>query len=354
MAVIVGLDVGGANTKVCCLTVSNGIIMEGAGRSVYHEMWRDPEGLREVLEGFRQEFLLAENKELQGVALTITAELCDVFTSKEQGMGFITAMTQQVFFDVPVYLWTIRGEFIGSHELKRMAEGAAANWLASATALAKSPLLGEAAVFLVDMGSTTTDISLIAKGQVAVKGRSDTERLATAELVYSGVLRTPVNAVVDYVFVDGAPCRLMSEYFAIMADVYRLLGCIAEDDYTVAVPDNGTKGLEDCARRLARIVGAEPQQLGWDCIYAMAEYIQEKHIQQIVAAIWQILSRTQQPWPARLVMAGQGTFLLEQVAGRLKWEAIPWWNVISFGIDREKYALTAYAVAQLLARWLKI
>ncbi|HML35287.1 hydantoinase/oxoprolinase family protein [Sporomusa sphaeroides] len=351
MAAIVGLDVGGANTKICCLTVHEGAIIEGTGKTVYHEMWNDPEGLRGVLEGFRKELQLAD---LQGVALTITAELCDVFASKAQGMGFITVMTQEVFADVPVYLWTISGEFIGSHELKRMAEGAAANWLASAAMLAKSPLLGEESVFLVDMGSTTTDISLIAKGEVMVKGRTDTERLATGELVYTGVLRTPVNAVVDQVFIDGAPCRITSEYFAIMADLYRLLGCIAEDDYAVAVPDNGTRGLEDCARRLARVVGAEPQQLGWDGMYAMAEYIQEKHIQQIGAAIWQILSRTPQPWPTRLIMAGQGTFLLEQVASRFKWEAIPWWNIISFGIDREKYALTAYAVAQLLAKQLKV
>lgn len=121
MVKVVGLDVGGANTKICCLTACKGSIIDGTGKSVYHEMWKDPEGLRGVLAGLQDDLLLAGNNDLRGVALTITAELCDVFTSKAQGMGFITAMTQEVFADVPVYLWTIGGDFIGSHEMKRMA-----------------------------------------------------------------------------------------------------------------------------------------------------------------------------------------------------------------------------------------
>lgn len=230
----------------------------------------------------------------------------------------------------------------------RTAEGAAANWLASATALAESPLIGDAPALLIDLGSTTTDILVLRHGK-RVKGHSDAERLASGELVYTGVLRTPVSAVTPQLYVGGLSCRVTSEYFAVMADVYRLLGYIGDSDYVVAVPDGGERTIEACARRLARVVASEREGLGWDGIYALAGYIREKQIQQIIDAIWQILSRARQPWPQRLIMSGQGGFLLEEIASRLGWEAIPWWKLVTGDEEKGGYALTAYAVAWLLA-----
>ena len=40
---------------------------------------------------------------------------------------------------------------------------------------------------LIDIGTTTTDLIPLARGTVAARGRSDTERLQTGELVYAGV-----------------------------------------------------------------------------------------------------------------------------------------------------------------------
>ena len=97
---------------------------------------------------------------------------------------------------------------------------AATNWIASALFAASRIDEG----ILVDVGSTTTDIVPIREGRLACEGRTDLDRLVAGELVYSGVLRTNPNTLTRTVPVRGRPCRLAAEQFAVMADVYLILG----------------------------------------------------------------------------------------------------------------------------------
>src|SRR5205085_469250 len=110
------------------------------------------------------------------------------------------------------------------HARARPHEVAAANWMASATLVARTV---PDALF-IDVGSTTTDIIPIAGGEVAAAGRTDPARLRSGELVYTGCLRTPVCAIVRSVPQSGGRTRVASERFAIAADVYRWLGSIAD------------------------------------------------------------------------------------------------------------------------------
>lgn len=347
---IIGLDIGGANTKICMLDEENGEVLRAKGDSVRHEVWKNPEGLRDVLEDLKISLSPGKDVSLKGIALTMTAELCDVFQSKTQGVVFVLNMVQEVFPDVPVFVWTTRGRFESPAEIKRdPMQAAAANWLASAVALAKSPLLGDETVILADMGSTTTDLLPLVREKVMVKGRTDTERLQSGELVYTGLLRTPIDSIIDHIYIDGVPCRVCNEYFAITADVYRLLGRITEKEYDVPTPDGGSCDLPGCARRLARAVSAEPEELGMEKVCWMARYIQEKQIEQIMDSICQMVSRRELSMPQLMVATGQGRFILEEAALRLSWKTVPWWKMIP-GAGNEQ-VMTAYAVAWLLANY---
>src|SRR5256885_9284124 len=64
------------------------------------------------------------------------------------------------------------------------------------TTLFRSPAL------LLDTGSTTTDIIPMINGVPVPVGRTDPHRLGTGELVYTGVRRTPVCAVLGS---EGTP-----------------------------------------------------------------------------------------------------------------------------------------------------
>ena len=68
-----------------------------------------------------------------------------------------------------------------------------------------------------------TDIIPIKDGKECAKGRTDFERSATGELVYTGTLRTNLTSFVDSVPLKGKEYRVASELFASSADVYTVL-----------------------------------------------------------------------------------------------------------------------------------
>ena len=114
----------------------------------------------------------------------------------------------------------------------RLTEVASANWLASASLAAQRS--GEG-VF-VDIGSTTTDVLVLAGGAVAHEGSTDRERLASGELVYSGLTRTPVMALAGEAPFAGRRVAVMNELFATTADVYRVLGCCRRGPTSIRPP----------------------------------------------------------------------------------------------------------------------
>ena len=70
------------------------------------------------------------------------------------------------------------------------------SWRRSSPLSARSPRFAPTgSALLVDIGSTTTDLIPLRDGVAVPTGRTDTERLASGELVYTGVRRTPACAL---------------------------------------------------------------------------------------------------------------------------------------------------------------
>src|SRR3989449_7714869 len=90
---------------------------------------------------------------------------------------------------------------------------AAANWAATARIVGRS----FADCLLLDTGSTTTDVIPIVGGEPVAAGRTDPERLREGELVYTGALRTPAEAIAATVPLDGRPTGVSTEGFALAA-----------------------------------------------------------------------------------------------------------------------------------------
>src|SRR5262249_7310307 len=144
---------------------------------------------------------------------------------------------------------------------------------------------------LIDIGSTTTDIVPISSGKVTALGYADEERLVLEELVYAGVTRTPVMAMADSVPFAGARQRLMADYFATSADVYRLTGELPEDADQHASADGRGKTRAESAARLARMVGRDVQGAAMADWRRLARYLAERQRQLLLDAIARVLSR---------------------------------------------------------------
>ncbi|MEW6081514.1 MAG: hydantoinase/oxoprolinase family protein [Bacillota bacterium] len=347
---IAGLDVGGANVKGCLIEVVGRRRIRARGNTISHEVWRHPGGIGEavsrVLEG------LVPAGQPDAVGLTMTAELADVFPSKAEGVSQTARAVASVIAPGRLWLWTLPGGFSPAAKPVPPQQVAAANWAASASWLARVLQDG----ILVDIGSTTTDIIPVGGGRVEGVGLDDTTRLKRGELLYLGMLRTPAHALRGSVFLGGETCRVAHEYFAVMADAYRLLGLITEDEYSPSTPDGRGRSIEACTSRLARVVAADLESLPEGGAQHIAMCLKEVHLHETTLSILQVLSRFTpgNPGVSPLVAAGQGAFLVPEIAGRLGLPCHFWWNLARLeeplaGGMREPIPLTAYAVADLLA-----
>ncbi len=145
-------------------------------------------------------------------------------------------------------------------------------------------------VILLDMGSTTTDIIPISSGKIQAVGRTDPDRLASGELVYSGALRTPVEALVRRVPWRGGSALASADDFAHTADVHRWLGTLPPDAFADD-PNDGPAARDRAGERLARVVCADRSMVDDAGITAIARHVAAAQVSAIATAINQVRAR---------------------------------------------------------------
>lgn len=225
-------------------------------------------------------------------AVTMTAELSRNFQTKREGVAFVLDAVEAALGTGCVRVFTVDGTFLtptdARHQPLRVA---AANWMATASWLART----HRDALLVDVGSTTTDIIPIAVGRVVAEGHTDPDRLASGELLYSGALRTPVEALAAEVCVQGRRYALAAEAFATTADVHAWRGDLASDD------------VDGAGHRLARALCADRDIMDDSCVTALADALAEAQVDRVAAAIRRVVSRHASI--RRAVVAGAGAFI---------------------------------------------
>jgi len=307
MTGVIGLDVGGANTKAAW--------RDGDARRVLSrpfEVWRDRAALCALL---REIVAQVAPEGARAVALTMTAELSDAFRTKREGVRFVLDAAQAAFDGVELRALSTDGELVPfAAARERPLDVAAANWVASALAVAAV----HPDALMVDAGSTTVDVIPVAGGRVAARGRTDLDRLLASELVYTGVLRTTLAAIAPRVPVRGAWCPVASELFAISADMHLILGHIAPADYDCPTPD-GRPATVACAReRVARLVCADAEQLAPEEIDAIAAYLHAEQVGRVAEAIATVGAG------GPVVALGSGAFLAREAARGRELAELPW------------------------------
>jgi probable H4MPT-linked C1 transfer pathway protein len=303
MVPVIGLDVGGANTKAAI------VYDDGRVRTVSEpfEVWREPEALADAIASVVGRLGL----DRAPVALTTTAELVDVFKSKREGVLYVLDATRRALPGRRLRVLTTSGELVDLTRARAAPlECAAANWMATALLIARS--LRDA--ILLDCGGTTTDLIPVVAGKVAARGRTDVERLLEGELVYTGALRTNIAAVLSHVPIGGEPCPVSSELFAITADAHLLRGNLTPEQCTCTFPDDRGTSPDEVRSRLARVVCADPDQLADGDLEAIAAAVQEAQVAAIAAALERVAQRA--PAGTGAIAVGVGAFLARAAAER--------------------------------------
>jgi (4-(4-[2-(gamma-L-glutamylamino)ethyl]phenoxymethyl)furan-2-yl)methanamine synthase len=299
---VIGWDVGGVNTKVA--RVSDGRLMAVRGRP--YELQYDPRFLVPLL----RELAAEVHAEPAGThAVTMTAELSQMFRTKREGVGFVLDAISTAFPNDVVRVFSVDGQFLDVDEARRRPLAvAAANWAATAREVATH----HPDAVLIDIGTTSTDIIPIAGGSVVALGRTDPERLTSGELVYTGAVRTPAEAIASHVPVDGGSAGVSAEGFALAGDVHVWRGTLSPDDYTYPTPDRRPATRSFAGERLARVICADREILGESGVSAIADALADAQVKRVAEAIRRVAAR--HPSLRTAVVTGLGAFLASTAA----------------------------------------
>lgn len=300
----VGLDIGGVNTKIA--RVVGGEVI--ASRSRPYELQRDPVALVPLLRKLARDVGAAPDSAFV-CALTMTAELSQMFRTKREGVALVVDAVEAAFPASHIRVFAVDGQFLSTGAARRRPlTVAAANWVATARVVAAQ----HRDALLIDVGTTTTDVVPIVGGKVAARGWTDPDRLASGELVYSGALRTPVEAIVQHVPYRDGSAAVSAEGFALIGDVHVWRGVLDPSDYTVTAPDGRPATRPFSGERLARVICADRDMLDDAAISAIAEAIAAAQLAAVVGSIRRVLAR--HPSLQAAVVTGLGAFMGEAAA----------------------------------------
>ncbi len=334
---LLGMDIGGANLKAATAS--------GKTWSTSFPMWQNHAALASTLRELVDESLVAANVR---VGVTMTGELADCFANRRVGVHAILAEILRVWEPEQLLVYGVDGRWLNCHEAQQDPWAvAASNWHAFASWAAQEERLASAAgeeirrQIVVDIGSTTTDITPIQNGLVATKSRTDRDRMTGGELVYTGVERTSAAMILSKVKIqDRATTHLiptMAEHFATADDAYLLTGQSAAsdgDDFQHAdfqhagTADGGPRTADAAHRRLARLIGEDEETVDRSVTVQIAEQLIDAQASQIAQAIMQVLksptehqlaeSNTEAGQCVHIIFGGHGWPLMQSSVNKLR------------------------------------
>lgn len=311
--------------------------------------------------------LLNECPAFIGVAVTMTGELADCFATRAEGVAVILEQLTSILPASMVRIYCVDGTWkTVSQSARDPWSVAASNWHGLARFAIR--FVGGRSCLLFDTGSTTTDLIAIGNGQILTDARTDSQRLQSGALVYTGIERSNVAGIVSEVSLYGTSCPVMNEQFATMRDVYLWLREL-EDQPECRETADGKPATREAARyRLARIVGEDGSTLADTDIDRMAEQIAAAQTQLVARALAKVAasrskktSSTKKKKPAAralttlvssshpfecVAISGHGDFLIEAALAECGWdgERIRLKELLGHDLSR---CAPAYAIATL-------
>ncbi|HEY2841206.1 MAG TPA: hydantoinase/oxoprolinase family protein [Pirellulales bacterium] len=317
---LLAIDVGGANLKV-----ADG---QGFALSNGFALWKTPERLPAALAELIRNAPPANGRphtdshahaDSAALVATMTGELADCFATKAAGVRAIVAALVEAAAGRSLRIYLTDGALVSPEEaIERPLAAAASNWRAVAQFAAR--YVSQRAGLLIDIGGTTTDIIPIIEGRPSALGLTDPARLSHGELVYTGVVRSPICAVVESLLWRGTKCPTAQELFATTLDAYLTLGELPEDAGDLATADGRPATRAAAHDRLARAICADRTMFDEGDALIAAEAIRAAQSARLATAIVHVLARMAVR-PTTIVLSGQGEFLARRVLKKLPIDA---------------------------------
>lgn len=296
------LDIGGANLKI-----ADGVEY---AQSYNFALWRDREKLAQQIRA-----AIFEAPPSDHLAVTMTGELADCFESKAAGVRYILQAVSGGGDNRHTRVYLVDGRLVTPQVAATLPQlVAAANWHALARFVGRFAPQG--AALLVDVGSTTCDIIPLVDGKPAATGKTDTQRLMSGELVYTGIERSPIAAVTQAVQYRGQSCPVVQETFATMQDAYVILDQINEDLVNLNTCDHRPLTKAASRVRLGRMIAADDEEFNHRDAVMAAHSAAQAQAALLATAIAKVLGRMPAS-PGCIILTGHGEFLAHNALATL-------------------------------------
>ena len=327
---VLGLDIGGANIKAA---TADGTFTEAR----YFPLWTQSHQLAQVLRD------IVKHVGANFLAVTMTGELADCFESRQQGVEFISnAVVKAATSPDNIYVYRVDGDWIPPAQCgKQWDSVAASNWHAIANVAAAAEPSKPS--ILLDIGSTTVDIIPLNCGASVPNNLSDVDRLQSGQLLYWGIQRTPICALIDIAELHNRQIPLAREIFATTQDAFLLTGDTAEDVACRDTADGRPATRQYAQARLARSVCECPTQFSGEDAMDFAQQIKTRLVSLLDDALGLVIRGMQQP-PQQMILTGHGNFLTKCIASQLP--------IVNLFAGTRSRVAPAYAVAMLLEKHL--
>ena len=306
----IGLDIGGAHLKACL--IKNDKILKLSKVELFKTpIWESRNTLVSALKKIAKKWAVVEDVQIN---IAMTAEMTDCFKNRREGVRKILSIINKTFSFEKLKIYSTNGLKDFNITFKNYKEIASSNWHATADTLSKI----ERNCFLIDIGSTTTDIIPIQFGNIlSPTSSTDFSRLQKGELVYLGVCRTSLSSIRSQLLFRSKMTNIMRENFASTADLFRLTKQLNPKYDLYPTFDGKDKTRFATRQRLARLIGLDTDDVTVEEINALAQQIKQIFVSEIIENLKKVRFQYNMSSKTPIIITGSGKFLAKEIRNQL-------------------------------------
>ena len=295
-----GIDIGGAHIKIVGLDQFQNICLIKY-RKCY--LWKNPKKLKQEITFINS---LSSNKSIF-CGVTMTAELCDIFPDRLTGAKIILNECKKIKFKT--FLYSKSDKVFETLQSNNLSNLMSMNWHSIGkylTNFVKNALI-------IDFGSTTTDFICIKNGKIMNKAFNDFKRLSNGEILYTGLMRTPLFAIKKNVKYKSKNISIIPEYFSNTSDIYRINKKIKKEFDIDDETDFSDKNVIGSYKRIARSFGMDYHFKDKLFIKKLSENIMNEQLNMIYENTEKLLKKFNMKKKSLIILSGIGQEVLKKL-----------------------------------------
>jgi len=163
---------------------------------------------------------------------------------------------------------------------------------------------------IIDFGSTTTDFLCIKNFKLKNKGFNDFERINNNELIYKGLIRTPLFGIKNKIKFKKKNYNLIPEIFSDMSDVYRIKKLLKKGIDIDKTADATNKSIRNSMIRIARNFGFDYNDSKKELIIRICDKLYSYQLDEIKKNIDFLKKKYKLPSQCKIILSGVGQEIL--------------------------------------------